>query len=228
MERNGLAIKQHSFRPDHHLLESGNAAFRQGRKNCIQFVVKRLPRHLVSPFKTPTLRASIMIRGAVPCNTERSILACKGTQEGNFVYIAHIASIRHSVFAPSPRNNGKIAQATTAAQRLDAHRFCAALRYVRSPRRRHRSRPILPRLIRFAWSFHLESCLSQLCPERPCAFTLLAFELVGHPEQRTVDHGAIIAGQVYDPGLNDEAAEFDQMPRPLATLDLPGAHVMPR
>ena len=59
-------------------------------------------------------------------------------------------------------------------------------------------------------------------------FALIALELVGHPEQRAVDDGAIVAGQVHDPGLDDEAAEFDQMPRALAALDLPGAHVMPR
>lgn len=47
------------------------------------------------------------------------------------------------------------------------------------------------------------------------------------PKQRAVDDGAIIAGQVHDPGLNHEAAEFDQVPRPPAAFDLPGAHVMP-
>src|SRR5579863_2529191 len=79
------------------------------------------------------------------------------------------------------------------------------------------------------WSLAiLERLLSLRGPERPCAFTLLAFELVGHPEQRAVDHGAIFAGQVHDPGLDDEAAEFDQMPCALPALDLPGAHVMPR
>ena len=37
------------------------------------------------------------------------------------------------------------------------------------------------------------------------------------------------AGTVWSLGiLDDEAAEFDQMPRALAALDLPGAHVMPR
>ena len=72
----------------------------------------------------------------------------------------------------------------------------------------------------------LEHPLSLRGPERTCVFTLLAFELVGHLEQRAVDRGAIIAGQVPDPSLDDEAAEFDQMPRPLATFDLPGAHVM--
>ena len=74
----------------------------------------------------------------------------------------------------------------------------------------------------------LERLLPLRGPERPCVFALIAFELVSYPEQRAVDHGAIVAGQVYDPGLDDEAAEFDQMPRPLAALDLPGAHVMPR
>lgn len=59
-------------------------------------------------------------------------------------------------------------------------------------------------------------------------FALIAFELVSYPEQRAVDHDTVVAGQVYDPGLDDEAAEFDQMPRALAAFDLPGAHVMPR
>jgi len=36
-------------------------------------------------------------------------------------------------------------------------------------------------------------------PERPCVSTLLVFELVAHPEQRAMDHGAIIAGEVHDP-----------------------------
>ena len=59
-------------------------------------------------------------------------------------------------------------------------------------------------------------------------FALIAFELVCHPEQRAEDDGAIIAGQVHDPGLDDEAAQFDQVPRALAALDLPCAHIMPR
>jgi hypothetical protein len=45
-------------------------------------------------------------------------------------------------------------------------------------------------------------------------------ELVGHPEQRAKDGGAIIAGQVHDTSLDDEAAEFNEMPRALAALDL--------
>jgi hypothetical protein len=59
-------------------------------------------------------------------------------------------------------------------------------------------------------------------------FVLIAFELVSHPEQRTENGGAIIAGQIDDPGFDDKATAFDQMPRALAALDLPRAHVMPR
>lgn len=57
---------------------------------------------------------------------------------------------------------------------------------------------------------------------------LIALELVGHPEQCAVEDGAVIASEFDNARLDDEAAEFDQMPRALATLDLPGAHVMPR
>ncbi len=72
-----------------------------------------------------------------------------------------------------------------------------------------------------------ERLISFLGPERPRVFALIAFELVGHPEQRAKNEGTVIAGQINDTGLYDEAAEFDQMPRALATLDLPCAHVMP-
>ena len=57
-------------------------------------------------------------------------------------------------------------------------------------------------------------------------FALIAFEPVGHPKQRAEDRGAVVTGQVDDSGFNDQAAEFDEMTRPLATLDLPCAHVM--
>lgn len=62
-----LAMKQRSFRPDHRLFEGGNAAFRQGRKTCVQFLVKCAPCRLVSPFKMPTIRAPIVTRSVVPC-----------------------------------------------------------------------------------------------------------------------------------------------------------------
>ena len=65
--------------------------------------------------------------------------------------------------------------------------------------------------------------LSRRRARAPC----LTLELVGHPEQHAVYHGAIIARQVQN-SLDDEAAEFDQMPRAFAALDLLGAHVMPR
>src|SRR5262249_36363614 len=65
-------------------------------------------------------------------------------------------------------------------------------------------------------------------PQRSHPLALIAFELVAHPEQRAIDRGAVVAGQFDDPGLDDETAEFDEVPRPLAALDLPCAHVSPR
>src|SRR5262245_33217826 len=59
-------------------------------------------------------------------------------------------------------------------------------------------------------------------------FALIALELVGHPEQRAIDGGAIIAGQFHDTGFDDEAAEFDELPRAPTALDLPCSHVMSR
>ena len=61
---------------------------------------------------------------------------------------------------------------------------------------------------RAVWSLAiLERLLPLRGPERPRVFALIALEPVGHPKQRAVDHGAIIAGQVHDPGLDDEAGE---------------------
>jgi hypothetical protein len=59
-------------------------------------------------------------------------------------------------------------------------------------------------------------------------FALIALELVSHPKQRAVDRGAIIAGQLHDASLDNEPAQFDEVPRALAALDLPRAHVMSR
>src|SRR5690606_25680921 len=53
-------------------------------------------------------------------------------------------------------------------------------------------------------------------------------ELFGNPDERAVDHGTVIAGQVHNARLDDETAEFDQIWGALAALDLPVAHVMPR
>src|SRR5207249_4205580 len=116
--------------------------------------------------------------------------------------------------------------------RRQAARWRAALRYLESPRRPPsvmRSCPI-PRRDggRICRPFQSE-CLLSLCgPERSRLFALIAFEPVCHPEQRAEDDGAIIASQVHDTSLDDEAAEFDQVPRTLAALDLPCAHIIPR
>src|SRR5690606_9584397 len=65
-------------------------------------------------------------------------------------------------------------------------------------------------------------------PKGSRMFALLAFKLVRYPEQRAVDHGTVVAGQVHNACLDDKPAEFDEVPRSLAALDLPCAHVMPR
>lgn len=79
------------------------------------------------------------------------------------------------------------------------------------------------------WRTILLKChLSQLCPDITSTLAVLAFELVCHPEQRAVDPGAVVGGQVHDARLDDEAPEFDQMPRSPAALHLPCAHVMSR
>jgi len=54
----------------------------------------------------------------------------------------------------------------------------------------------------------------------------MALQLGGDPEKRSVDHGAVVAGQVYNACLYDETAEFNQLPGALAALDLPGPHVI--
>ena len=74
-----------------------------------------------------------------------------------------------------------------------------------SPRRPHRSCPVLWRFLRNGGRiyrpFHSECPLSLCGPERSRLFALIAFELVCHPEQRAEDDGAIIAGQVHDASL---------------------------
>ena len=54
----------------------------------------------------------------------------------------------------------------------------------------------------------------------------MALELAGDPKHRAVNDGAIIICQLDDACLDDETAKFDELPCALATLDLPGAHVI--
>jgi hypothetical protein len=83
-------------------------------------------------------------------------------------------------------------------------------------------------LVLLSFPFNLESLFALRAPKGPRLFALIASELVGHPQQRTEDYRAIVAGQVNEARLDDESAELNEMSRPLATLDLPLAHVMPR
>lgn len=68
--------------------------------------------------------------------------------------------------------------------------------------------------------FRLERLFPFCGPQFPRSFAVLALELFGYPDQCAVDGGAIIADQVHDPRLDDKTAEFDQIPRALAALDL--------
>src|SRR6266699_4056892 len=67
----------------------------------------------------------------------------------------------------------------------------------------------------------LKRLLPHCGPQRSGLFTPIALKLVRDPKQRTEDRGAVIPGQVHDTGFDDKAAEFDEMPRALAALDLP-------
>lgn len=62
-------------------------------------------------------------------------------------------------------------------------------------------------------------------PKVPRLCALMALQLGGDPQQRAVDDGAIVIGQLDDACLDDEAAEFDQTAGALTALDLPRAHV---
>lgn len=55
-------------------------------------------------------------------------------------------------------------------------------------------------------TFHLERHFSEFLPCIARMFAALSLELIGDPEHRTVDHGAVVTGQVHDARLDDEAA----------------------
>lgn len=76
--------------------------------------------------------------------------------------------------------------------------------------------------------FHSERPFPLFGPNLSRMLTVLALELFGHPQERAVDGGAVVVGEIDDAGFDDETAEFDQMPRALAAFDLPCAHIMPR
>jgi hypothetical protein len=66
----------------------------------------------------------------------------------------------------------------------------------------------------------VERLLPVRSTQRLGMFALVAFELLSHPEQRTEMVGRIIAGLVNDPGFDDEAAEFEEVPRASSKLVL--------
>ncbi|ESZ17736.1 hypothetical protein X735_11520 [Mesorhizobium sp. L2C085B000] len=55
----------------------------------------------------------------------------------------------------------------------------------------------------------------------------MALEFGGDPKQGAVYRGAIISGQLDNACFDDETAKFDELPGTLATVNLPGAHIIP-
>ena len=114
--------------------------------------------------------------------------------------------------------------------RHQAARWRAALRYLESPHR-----PASGHARSRGASCEMAGASVVPPPANACfpfaahsSRAMVALELVSHPEQRAKNGGAIIAGQIHDTSLDDEASEFNEMPRALAALDLTGAHIMPR
>ena len=55
----------------------------------------------------------------------------------------------------------------------------------------------------------------------------LALEEIGEFEERAIEQRAIVIGELDQPGLDDQAAEFDQVTGPFAALHDPVAGIMP-
>jgi hypothetical protein len=100
------------------------------------------------------------------------------------------------------------------------------------------ARTITQRDVLFAVSFHFYAtevacanhcyvCAPFCSSRRSASNAFIALQLGGDPKQRAVDGGAIVVGELDNACLDDETAEFNQMPGALAALDLPAAHVMP-
>ncbi len=77
-------------------------------------------------------------------------------------------------------------------------------------------------------TFRLERRFPHSGPQLPRMFAVLAVELFANPEQRAIDHGAVIVREVHDPSLDHEPAKFNEVTSALAPFDLPCAHIMPR
>lgn len=64
-------------------------------------------------------------------------------------------------------------------------------------------------------------------PQRERALTILAAQRCCGGYEYAQYYGAIVIGQLDEPGFRDEAAELDQLPRALAPLHDPGPIVIP-
>lgn len=65
-------------------------------------------------------------------------------------------------------------------------------------------------------------------PQCQRLLAILATQPGGGFHHHAEQHGAVVVCQLNQPGFDDEAAQFDQMPGAFAALHLPFPRVMPR
>lgn len=70
----------------------------------------------------------------------------------------------------------------------------------------------------------LERALAPPLPQHGGMISLFTPQFVGHPKEGAEEHGTVVVGEIDESRLHSQAAEFDQMARPFASLDLPIVH----
>lgn len=63
-------------------------------------------------------------------------------------------------------------------------------------------------------------------PKRQLLLLVFALQLRRSFDQQPKDNGPIVIDQLDDPGLHDQPAKLDQMPRPLSPFHLPVSPIM--
>lgn len=77
----------------------------------------------------------------------------------------------------------------------------------------------------FSLSLALECPSAFPFPKHERLFAFLTAQLGRNGEERAVERGAIVIGEIDQSGFHDEAAQFDQLTRAFAALHGPFAHV---
>ena len=73
----------------------------------------------------------------------------------------------------------------------------------------------------------IERSLAAPPPQRERFLAILAPQRRSTSDQEAENHGSVIVGQLDQPGLCDQSAQFDQLPRSLTPRHLPRPRVMP-